>query len=286
MMDLELAGKVVLITGGSKGIGYATAEDFAREKCRVVICARGVDALKDAAARLEAATGQKVDWVQADVTKVADIDGLIAHVRDRYGVLDVLVNNAGTGTYKPFLEVTDDELVNGMTLNFFSMFRVTQRAVPLMAKSNGGSIVNVSGRSGVRGTFPPGSSCTGPAKAAEIRFSIDLAAELAQFGIRVNVVVPGIVETPERFTLWEKTALKKDLDENTAASLRKDIEKVSMVSGRKWGQPKEVSDCILFLASPRSSYVNGASLQIDGGSFNTSYISELHNRRDTLGGST
>jgi len=281
-MDLDLAGKVVCITGGSKGIGYATAEDFAREKARVVICARGVDGLKSAAERLEAATGQKVDTVRADVTRVGEIDALMAHIRDRYGLLDVLVNNAGTGTYKPFMDVTDEELVNGMALNFFAQFRVTQRAVPLLRKSGSASIVNVSGRSGVRGTFPPGSSCTGPAKAAEIRFSIDLAAELAEFGIRVNVIVPGIVETPDRFKLWEKTALKTDLQEGVAEELRRNIEKVSMASGRKWGQPKEISNAILFLASQCSSYVNGAALQIDGGSFNTSYITELHARRDTL----
>ena len=247
MMDLELAGKVVLITGGSKGIGYATAEDFAREKCRVVICARGVDALKDAAARLEAATGQKVDWVQADVTKVADIDRLIAHIRDNYGVLDVLVNNAGTGTYKPFLEVTDDELVNGMTLNFFSMFRVTQRAVPLMAKSTGGSIVNVSGRSGVRGTFPPGSSCTGPAKAAEIRFSIDLAAELAQFGIRVLAIAPGIFLTP---LLYE---LPQEVQDSLGASIP---------FPKRLGKPDEFASLALHMIDNLS--MNGEVVRLDG----------------------
>jgi len=278
-MDLQLSDKVVLVTGASKGIGFAIAEDFAREGARVVICARNKDGLVDAANRIQESWGKEVDAQVTDVTDVKAIDVLIDYVTRTYGRLDVLVNNAGMGTYKSFLEVTDDELVNGMAINFFAQFRVTQRAVALLSRSGESSVINISGRSGVRGTFPPGSSCTGPAKAAEIRFSIDLAAELAPMGIRVNCVVPGIVETPERFKLWERTVLKENLDESSADKLRKEVEKVSMASGRKWGQPKEISDVVLFLASKRSSYVNGTALTVDGGSFNTSYISELHARR-------
>lgn len=278
-MDLQLAEKVVLVTGASKGIGFAIAEDFAREGARVVICARSREGLDQAADRILKSTGQKVDAQVTDVTRVEDIDALIKHIERAHGHLDVLVNNAGMGTYKSFMEVTDEELVNGMAINFFAQFRVTQRAVPLLKVPGDASIVNISGRSGVRGTYPPGSSCTGPAKAAEIRFSIDLAAELAPFGIRVNCVVPGIVETPDRFKLWERTVLKEELDDNSADKLRKQVEKVSMAGGRKWGQPQEISDVVLFLASRRSSYVNGTALTVDGGSFNTSYISELHARR-------
>jgi 3-oxoacyl-[acyl-carrier protein] reductase len=225
-----------------------------------------------------------VDARVADVTRIGEIDALVRHIDEKYGRLDVLVNNAGTGTYKPFLEVTDEELVNGMALNFFAQFRVTQRAVPLLRKGAGASIINISGRSGVRGTFPPGSSCTGPAKAAEIRFSIDLAAELAQDSIRVNCLVPGIVETPDRFKLWESTVMKADLDDAATEQLRRNVEKVSMGSGRKWGQPIEIANLVLFLASERSAYVNGTAITVDGGSFNTSYVSELHARRQ--GGQT
>jgi len=281
-MDLDLAGKVVCITGGSRGIGYATAEDFAREKAKVIICARRPEVLKDAAEKLLAATGQQVDTFPCDVTRVADIDRLVAHIRATHGRLDVLVNNAGNGTYKAFLDVTDEELVAGMEINFFAQFRVTQRAVPLMRDSGGGTIINVSGRSGLRGNYPPGSSCTGPAKAAEIRFSIDLAHELAEHGIRVNCVVPGIVETPDRFALWEGEAFKKNIDDSSAENLRRQIEKVSMRGGRRWGQPGEIASLILYLASHRSSYINGTAITIDGGSFNTSYMTELHQRRDAL----
>jgi len=279
-MDLDLTGKVVCITGGSRGIGFATAEDFAKEGARVVICARQSQSLKDAAEKILASTGQKIDTVQTDVTRVDEIDRLIAHLRTAYGKLDVLVNNAGTGTYKPFLDVTDEELVAGMELNFFAQFRVTQRAVPLMREA-GGAIINVSGRSGIRGNFPPGSSCTGPAKAAEIRFSIDLAAELAEYGIRVNCVVPGIVET-ERLKLWENNALDKERDEGATDKLRREIERTSMRGRQRWGQPKEISSLILYLASPCSSYINGTAMTIDGGSFTKSYMTELHLQRDAL----
>ena len=107
-MDLGLAGKVAIVTGGSRGIGLATAECLLAEGAKVIIAARRQEHLDSAARRLG------VDAVQTDVTKIADLDRLTAHVAREYGGVDILVNNAGTGTYKPFLDVTDDELTNGI----------------------------------------------------------------------------------------------------------------------------------------------------------------------------
>ncbi|MBD0273889.1 MAG: SDR family oxidoreductase, partial [Acetobacteraceae bacterium] len=218
--------------------------------------------------------------VPADVTRPADIARLVERIERDHGRLDALVNNAGTGIYKPFAEVTDDELMAGMSINFFAQFRLTQRALPLLRRSDAAAVVNVSGRTALRGNFPPGSSCTGPAKAAEVRFSIDLATELAEFGIRVNCVVPGVVRSEDRFRMWEAGALRQNLDDDAAARLRRGLEEVSVPAGKQWGRPEEVADVILFLASPRASYVNGAALTVDGGPHTKSYVTQLHAQRE------
>jgi len=284
-MDLYLTDKVVCITGGSRGIGRATAQGFAAEGAQVVICGRGRERLDEAVERIRQATGRTVDAVEADVTRPADIAALIDHVEQRHGRLDVLVNNAGTGIYKGFAEVTDEDLMSGMSINFFAQFRVTQKALPLFAKAQGGVVINVSGRTAIRGNFPPGSSCTGPAKAAEVRFSIDLATELADQNIRVNCVVPGVVETADRFGMWEGEALRKELDENAADAVRRRLEKGAVAGGKRWGQPEEIADVILFLSSARGAYVNGAALTVDGGPHNKSYVTELYRQRQELAAS-
>jgi 3-oxoacyl-[acyl-carrier protein] reductase len=276
-MKLDLEGKIVLITGGSRGIGLETARAFAREGACVAICARRPEALAEAAADIRSSTGSEILTVPADVTKVEEIEGIFKVLQAQHGRLDVLVNNAGTGTYKPFLEVTDEELLYGMAINFFAQFRMTQRAVPLMRQAGGGTVINVSGRTATKTNFPPGSSCTGPAKAAEVRLSADLGTELAQFGIRVNCVIPGVVESPERFGKWEREALDGPLEEGAAGRLRRALEEDP--TARRWGRPEEIADVILFLASDRSSYVNGASIIVDGGPATKSYVTELYARQ-------
>jgi 3-oxoacyl-[acyl-carrier protein] reductase len=265
-MDLGLGGKVTVITGGSSGIGYATAELFAREGARVVIAARRPTVLKEAAERITAQTGQDVDYTVVDVTRVADLDSLVSRVTQAYGRIDVLVNNAGTGTYKPFLDVTDDELVYGMEINFFAQFRLIQRFAPLMISGGGGSIVNVTGETGIRVTPPPfRSACTGPAKAAEIRLSRVLAAELGPHNIRVNAVVPGLIHTEERFAKWERELAKTELDDTAAEQTRLDWGTGISLPGHRWGKPEEIASLIAFAASGQGGFITGATLVADGG---------------------
>jgi 3-oxoacyl-[acyl-carrier protein] reductase len=265
-MDLGLKDKVTVITGGSSGIGYATAELFAREGARVVISARRPDVLKDAAGKIGADTGNPVDHVVADVTRPADLDRLVADVAAGHGRIDILVNNAGTGTYKPFLEVTDEELIQGMEINFFAQFRLTQRVAPLMIRQGGGSIVNVSGETGIQVTPPPfRSSCTGPAKAAEIRLSKILASELGPHNIRVNCVAPGLILTPERFEKWEREMAKTELDDEAARTVRLEWGAGIALPGHRWGTAEEIAGVIAFAASERGSFVTGATLVADGG---------------------
>jgi len=278
-MDMQLVDKIVCITGGSRGIGLATARAFAAEGAKVVICARNAGRLEEAVASVRESTGVAIEAVAVDVTKVADIERLATHLERAYGRLDVLVNNAGTGIYKPFASVTPGDLVHGMEINFFAQFLVTQKLLPLLEKTGSASVVNVSGRTALRGNFPPGSTCTGPAKAAEVRFSIDLATELAELGVRVNCVIPGVVASDDRFKLWETQALNRPLDAGSTAEIRRDLEKISVPKGQRWGEPREIADVILFLASPRAGYINGAALTADGGPHNKSYVTQLYAQR-------
>jgi 3-oxoacyl-[acyl-carrier protein] reductase len=279
-MKLDLQGYVVCVTGASEGIGLATASAFAAEGAHVIICARRPEKLEEAVkliqTKIQPELNGSVESVRADVTSLTDIDTLIEYISRKYGRLDILVNNAGTGIYKPFAEVTQDDLQSGMALNFFAQFRVSQRALPLLKLSRFPSIINISGRTAIRGNFPPGSSCTGPAKAAEVRFSIDLATELAEFGIRVNCVVPGVVKSEERMRLWESQAADGKWDPQAAVNKREDLESISVPTGQTWGLPADIANVVIFLASPRSGYVNGVSLTVDGGPHNKSYVTQLY----------
>ncbi|WP_439590233.1 SDR family NAD(P)-dependent oxidoreductase [Hydrogenophaga sp.] len=262
-MNLRLDGKVVVITGGSSGIGLGTARRFAEEGARLFLCARREDVLRQAAETLATQTGAEVAFAAADVTRAADVAALRDEVLRRFGRIDVLVNNAGTGIYKPFLEVTEEDLVSGMALNFFAQFRVSQCFVPLMIQQGGGAIVNVAGCSGLQVLEPPFfSTCTGPAKAAEIRFTKALAAELGPHNIRVNCVAPNFVEVPERFDRWQAQMDREGL---TPRELQQKWAARVALPEQRWASIDEVASTVLFAASDAASYTTGAVYVVDGG---------------------
>lgn len=263
-MDLGLTGKTALVTGGSKGIGLETARLLAGEGANVLICARRPSALAEAAHDIEQTTGKQIHTHELDVADVAQIEKLPAAIKASIGHVDLLVNNAGTGTYKPFLEVTDEELLYGMAINFFAQFRICQRIIPMMRKRGGGRIVNVAGETGIMVTNPPFlSSCTGPAKSAEIRFSKILANEFAPDNIRVNCVVPGFVNTPERFAKWERELSKRQLSPEDAEAERAKWSTNNAMRSTRWGKPEELANLIVFALSDAATFVNGAVLVAD-----------------------
>jgi 3-oxoacyl-[acyl-carrier protein] reductase len=264
VMELGLANKTALVTGGSKGIGLETARALAREGVKVLICARRESALADAARDIMQTTQAKIETHPLDVTKVEQIETIPRVVKDKLGHIDILINNAGTGTYKPFLEVTDEELVDGMAINFFAQFRICQRIVPMMIARGGGRIINVSGQTGIMTLNPPFlSSCTGPAKSAEIRFSKVLANELAPHNIRVNCVIPGFINTPERFAKWEREVAKRQLSPEDAARERSLWSSNQGMRDTRWGTPEEIANLVVFAVSDAASYINGAELVAD-----------------------
>jgi NAD(P)-dependent dehydrogenase (short-subunit alcohol dehydrogenase family) len=263
-MEFGLAGKTALVTGGSKGIGLETVRALAREGVKVLICARREAVLAEAARDILQTTQMKVEIQPLDVTKIEQIEALPRIVKEKLGRIDILVNNAGTGTYKPFLEVTDEELVEGMAINFFAQFRICQRIVPMMIAQGAGRIVNVSGETGIMTLNPPFlSSCTGPAKSAEIRFSKVLANELAPYNIRVNCVIPGFINTPERFAKWEREVAKRRLSPEDAARERASWSTNQGARDTRWGKPEEIANLIVFAVSDAASYINGAELVAD-----------------------
>jgi 3-oxoacyl-[acyl-carrier protein] reductase len=151
-----------------------------------------------------------------------------------------------------------------MAINFFAQFRICQRIIPVMIEQKGGSIVNVSGETGIMVTMPPFlSSCTGPAKSAEIRFSKILANEFGPHNIRVNCVVPGFVNTPERFAKWTRELAKRNLSPDEAEEERRRWSTNNAMRNTRWGTPEELANLIVFALSDRASFVNGAVLVAD-----------------------
>jgi len=250
-MDLGLRDKVALVTGASRGIGNRIALALAEEGARLVVCARTGEALEAAAAAM-AARGVEVESVVADVTEPSTGDQLVSRAVERFGGLDVLVNNVGGSVWTPFEEIADEEWMRVMDLSFLSTVRVSRAAVPVMAARGGGSIVNISS---IFGRETGGPVSYNAAKAALISMTANLAREAAARSIRVNSVAPGSILFPGGS--WERR--QKQDPEGIARFVEDNIP-----SGR-FGTPEEVAAVAVFLASDKASWVTGACLNVDGG---------------------
>lgn len=246
-MSKRLAGKVAFVTGGSSGIGQATAELFAQEGATVVICGRRQAPLEAVAAKIQAAGG-KAEAVVVDVGVEAQIVGALEQTVARHGRLDILVNNAMAYTWGGIEAMSTDDWHANFTTSVDGTFWGTRAALRLM-KGQGGSVVNISSICGTLGTpFMAGYSA---AKAAVINFSRAAAAEGAADGIRVNVVVPAVVETPATAGMLADEASRKNTEK--------------LIPLGRVGQPEEQAQAILFLASDAASYITGVALPVDGG---------------------
>jgi 3-oxoacyl-[acyl-carrier protein] reductase len=245
-MDLGLRGKGVVITGGSRGIGRATALAFADEGANVAICARGKEALEATANELRS-RGVKAHAQTADVAKPAELDAFLEGAHAAFGRVDVLVNNSsGFG-------ITDDEA--GWKISFdvdmMASVRASWKVVPWMKAQGGGTIVHISSTSALEAGSPPSYAA---AKAALISHSKTLAVALAPAKIRVNTIAPGSIEFPGG--VWEM--IKKG---NPAMY---DGIKASIPWGRL-GTAEEVANAVVFTASERASWITGVVISVDGG---------------------
>jgi 3-oxoacyl-[acyl-carrier protein] reductase len=252
-MDLKLQGKVVLITGGSKGIGLRTAREFAREGCKVGIVARGAEDLEKAAAEIKE-LGAEVAAIQGDVTKEGEEKGVIDACVEQLGGIDILVNNVGGNVGdRTLIGSTHEDWLQTFEFNVHAAVRMTRGAVPHMKGREGAAVVHISSISGWTEQLA-GSGQYGSSKAGLIFLTEIMALELAGDGIRVNVVSPGSI-------IWDGGSwdgAKKSQPEAFAA-----YERDGFPMGRL-GYPEEVADAIVFLASPRSNWINGRNIPVDG----------------------
>ncbi|HXF66762.1 MAG TPA: SDR family oxidoreductase [Burkholderiales bacterium] len=252
-MDLGLKGKVAAITGGTEGIGRATALAFAAEGARVAICARREGPLGHTAAQIEA-LGAEALAVAADVAKAADAERFIQSVIRRFGRIDILVNNAGTSMAKPFDAVDDASWQDDLDLKLFGAIRCARFAIPHMKQQGGGRIINITT---VGGKQPgAGSLPTTVTRAAGLALTKALSKELAPHGILVNTVCIGKIKSGQHERRYRREGISA---EQYYARVARDIP-----LGRV-GEAQEVASVIVFLASGAASYVTGTSLNLDGG---------------------
>jgi NAD(P)-dependent dehydrogenase (short-subunit alcohol dehydrogenase family) len=239
----RLTGKVALNTGGSTGIGLAIGKRFLEEGAQVAITGRTKDTLAEAQKEL----GPKAVTIQSDISKLKDIAAMIAQVREKFGRIDILVANAGIAKFAPLDQSSEEFFDEQFNTNVKGLYFSVQNAVPLIP--DGGAIVLIASVAGSKGF--PGASVYSATKAAVHSFGRTLAAELAPRRIRVNTLSPGPIMTP----IFGKSGL-------TAEESQQFIQGVAL---KRFGQPEEVANAALFLASDEASFVVGAEVFVDGG---------------------
>lgn len=255
-MELDLGGRHVLVTGGSKGIGYACAQAFCREGARVTILARNRDGIASAVGRLEA-QGFACRGVAADLADAAAAATAVDEAQRQGGPIDVLVNSAGAARRTPFEELTPQAWHDAMQAKFFTYVHVMDPLIKRMGAAGRGVIVNVVGAGGkVAG---PTHLAGGSANAALMLASAGLAAAYGPRGVRVNVVNPGLTLTDR---LQEGLAADARLQGRPAEEILQSQQQRMPL--RRIATPEEIANAVVFLASDRASYISGAILAMDG----------------------
>ncbi len=243
----KLQGKVAVVTGGTSGIGLATAQRFAAEGARVFITGRRQAELDKAAASIPNATG-----IQADSSSSADLKRLFETIKEKAGSIDVLYVNAGGGSMAPLGAITEEHFDDAFDRNVKGLTFTVQSALPLLNK--GASVILTSSTAGVVGT--PAFSIYSASKAAVRNLARSWILDVKERGIRINVVSPGPIQTPGLVELaGDDAAAQQGLLDYLA----------SQVPLGRVGQPEEVAKAVVFLASDDASFVNGTELFVDGG---------------------
>jgi 3-oxoacyl-[acyl-carrier protein] reductase len=255
-MDLDLSGKVAVITGSTRGLGLAIASELAGEGCRVTICGRSEPGLTEAAAKLRELTGPggedvRVLAIRADLATPEGVTAVIDQTVEAFGGLDILVNNVGLAKGAGIVETSDREWQDALDQTLFPAVRASRLAVPHMRRRGGGSIVIIAS---IWGRESGGRMTYNAVKAAEISLAKAMAQQLARDNIRVNSVAPGSIRFPGG--TWDRRV--HDDPEGMAEFVRRELP-----FGR-FGRPEEVGAVVAFLVSPRASWISGASVPVDG----------------------
>lgn len=257
-MDLNLKGKVAVVTGGSLGIGRAVTEALAREGVRVAIVARSKGALEEAARDISEATGVEILAAPADVSKTDQVQAMMDQVARHFGRIDILVNGAAHpgGLVRTEIENADPEgLLEDINIKVVGYMRCAKAAAAHMKANGFGRIINIGGLTG-RGS----KQLSGMRNVAICHMTKTLSDQLGPSGITVNVIHPGVVETPHIHELYAKEAKLQSL---TPEQVEANYAKVTPI--RRVLQPNEVADTVLFLASERAGAITGESIAVDGG---------------------
>ena len=252
-MNLELTGKVALVTGGSRGIGRAIVSRLAEEGCDVIAVSSSESEHTRSLQLIAEKTGQKILSCIADLSTPEGVEITIQFARDRFGRLDILVNNAGNTKRGEFTELTDKDWTDGFALKFYGYVRMVRTAWPLLIESTG-AIVNVIG---VSARTPEAHYTIGVSVNAGLyAFTKSIADAGTPLGIRINAVNPGVIETDR----LRGVISNMDMPEAEArAKILKDLQ-VSC-----FGRPENIADTVAFLVSPRAEYIQGALFDVDGG---------------------
>ncbi len=258
-MDLQLKGKSAVITGGSVGIGLAVAEALAAEGVNLLLCARNEQRLNEETHRIADTYGVRAVGVKADVSLSDEVDAVVASAAESYGQVDILINNAGTGSSETIMEADDERWQYYWDLHVMAAIRLTRGIVPLIRKAGGGVILNTASICAKQPLgYEPIYNVT---KAALVMFGKCLANELIGDNIRVNSINPGLILTPD----WRKTA--GILTEGTDQSVEDYLDGIARENtpiGR-FGTPEELAHFYAFLCSDKAAYCVGSSYYVDGG---------------------
>jgi NAD(P)-dependent dehydrogenase (short-subunit alcohol dehydrogenase family) len=257
-MDLGLEGKVAIVTGGSDGLGLATAGRLAAEGAAVAICGRSEARLKEAAEKLRAAAGAPVLDVAADVTRPGDLERVVSRTLERLGRIDVLVNNAGTSDARGFEAVDDAAWQADLELKLFAAIRSARLCVPAMRRAGGGRIVNIlnTGAKAPAARSVP----TSVSRAAGLALTKALSKELAPEGILVNAVLIGLVKSGQWERRWEKEGRPGTLEAYYQRLARERGVPVGRV-----GEADELGALVAFLVSAPAAFITGVAINFDGG---------------------
>ncbi|MBD5502968.1 MAG: 3-oxoacyl-ACP reductase FabG [Lachnospiraceae bacterium] len=242
-----LENKVAIITGGSRGIGYATVEAFLQEGAKVVLCASRQETADQAVAKLkETYADAVVDGIFPNLSEYTAVKAAFDEVAGKYGKIDILVNNAGMSESTPFTEYTEELFSKVMDLNLKAVYNCTKAASEHMVAAGSGVILNTSSMVSVYGQ--PAGVAYPTSKWAVNGFTLSLAREMGPKGIRVNAVAPGIT-----YTDMMRAVPKEVIDPM-----------IAQIPLRRMGQPEDIANAFVFLASDRASYISGEILHVDG----------------------
>lgn len=261
-MDLELKGKVAVITGGNVGIGLAIAQGLAQEKVNVVLCARSEATTVEQAQQIEQAYGVRAIGLRCDVTRPADVEAVANAVEQTFGGADILINNAGEGTNETIMAAPDDKWQYYWDLHVMATIRFSRALVPAMRRRGGGVILN---NASICAKQPLGHEpIYNVTKAALMMLSKCLADELIGDNIRVNCINPGLIMTAG----WTEAA--KNITAGTGGDWQTYLDQVAREKAPigRFATPAELADFFVFLCSPRASYCVGSTYYVDGGWLN------------------